>query len=277
MRFAVDIQVGGTTTMLTTLRPSGALAPLKPILILPEAIDTSKWLNGRLDFSDNARKYNLVFTGAVKIPIAINPKLVKADEIHSYKDLLDPKWTGKLAMSDPTGAGSGLATATFWYTHPALGKPFMRELFTKQKIIFSRDNRQLLEWITRGRYAIAISPSELAAQTLEEKGVHVDLVGSQQFKEGSYLSSATGTVGLISRAPHPNAAAVYVNWLLSRDAQIAWSLASGYPSRRLDVPNENFNSISVPKQGADYQENYREEFVMMRDEIRAFLRQVIKK
>ena len=97
-RFLVDVHIGGTTTMLTTLRPEGALDPIRPALILPSSIDATKWLKGRLDFSDEEEKYNLVFTSAVKIPLALNPKLVKIDEIHSYKDLLDPKWAGKIAM-----------------------------------------------------------------------------------------------------------------------------------------------------------------------------------
>jgi len=273
----LDIHIGGTTTMLTTLRPTGALDPIRPALILPEVLDSTKWLKGRLDFSDEKRLHNLVFTSAVKIPIAINPKLVKPEEIRSFRDLLNPKWAGKMAMRDPTGPGPGLATVTHWYAHKGLGKEFIHDLFVKQKLILSRNDRQLLEWVTRGRYAIVISPSELATKELEAKGVHVELMGADQFKEGSYLTAAFGSVGLINRAPHPNAAKVYINWLLSRDAQTAWSQASGYPSRRLDVPRDKVNPLSVPKQGHVYQENYREKYVLMKGKVRALLREVVKK
>ena len=276
-RFLVDVHIGGTTTMLTTLRPEGALDPLRPALILPTSTDPTKWLKGRLDFSDEEEKYNLVFTSAVKIPLAINPKLVKGQEIHSFKDLLDPKWAGKIAMRDPTGAGPGLATVTHWYAHPALGPSFIRDLFVKQQMALSRNDRQLLEWATRGRYAIVISPSELAASELKNKGVPVELVGPDRLKEGSYLTAAFGSVALVNRAPHPNAAIVYINWLLSRDAQTAWSEASGYPSRRLDVPEDKVNELSVPQQGHEYQENYKEKYVRMRDDVRALLREVVKK
>lgn len=276
-KYLVDVHIGGTTTMLTTLRPSGSLDPIRPSLILPEVVNPAQWLKGRLDFSDEAGRLNLVFTSAVKVPIAINPKLVNLDEIRSYRDLLDPKWTGKIAMRDPTTAGPGLATVTYWFAHQAMGKEFIRDLFVKQKVVFGRNDRQLLEWTYRGRYAIVISPSELAAKTLETKGVHVDLVGADQFKEGSYLTAAFGSVALINRAPHPNAAKVYINWLLSRRAQTAWSRASGYPSRRLDVPRDFVNPLSIPKEGREYQENYREKYVRMRGEVRAFLKEVIKK
>ncbi len=274
--FLFDIHIGGITTMLSTLRPTGALDPIKPALILPEVLDSTKWLKGRLDFSDETGKHNLVFTSAVKIPLAINPKLVKREEIHSFKDLLDPKWAGKVAMRDPTGPGPGLATVTHWYAHPALGKEFIRDLFVKQKLILSRNDRQLWEWVTRGKYSIVISPSELATNDLQSKGVQVELIGADQMKEGSYLTAAFGSVGLVNRAPHPNAAKVYLNWLLSREAQTAWSQASGYSSRRLDVPRDKLNPLSVPKKGRVYQDNYREQYVRMRGEIRALLRKIVK-
>lgn len=275
--FLLDVHIGGTTTILTTLRPTGTLDPIKPALILPEVLDSTKWLKGKLDYSDAKGRYNLVFTSAVKIPVAINPKLVKPGEIRSFRDLLDPKWAGKIAMRDPTGPGPGLATVTHWYAHNALGSEFIRDLFVKQKMILSRNDRQLLDWVTRGRYAIVISPSELATSELEAKGVHVELMGADQLKEGSYLTAAFGSVALINRAPHPNAAKTYINWLLSRKAQTAWSHASGYPSRRLDVPRDKVNPLSVPKEGRVYQENYREEYVRMRDKVRALLREVVKK
>ena len=276
-RFLVDIRIGGTTTMLATLRPAGALDPIRPALILPEVLDSTKWLKGKLDYSDTKGRYNLVFTSAVKIPVAINPKLVKPEKIRSFRDLLDPKWAGKIAMRDPTGPGPGLSTVTHWYAHKALGKEFIRDLFVKQKLILSRNDRQLLEWVTRGRYAIVISPSGLATKELESKGVHVELMGADQFKEGSYLTAAFGSVALINRAPHPNAAKLYINWLLSRKAQTVWAQASGYPSRRLDVPRDKVNPLSIPKEGRVYQENYKEKYVRMRGKVRALLREVVKK
>src|SRR5262249_31153665 len=49
------------------------------------------------------------------------------------------------------------------------------------------------------------------------------------------LEYAYGTVSLISHQPHPNAARVYINWLLSKAGQIEWTKI-GENSRRLVVP-----------------------------------------
>jgi iron(III) transport system substrate-binding protein len=273
---AVDIHVGGTTTMLESLLPAKVLDAIPPNLILPEVLDSSKWLQGKLDYSDSVGRYNLVFTAAVKVPAAVNPQMVKLEEIRSYWDLLSSKWSGKIAMRDPTGAGPGLATATFWYAHPGLGVKFMRDLFNKQQLTLSRDDRQLLEWVVRGRYAMVISPSELEANGLKAKGVSIEMMGAEKFKEGSYLTAAFGSVALIARAPHPNAAKVYLNWLLTRDGQTQWTKLSGYPSRRLDVPRDHLNPMLVPDERVEYQANYKEEFVRLKGDILKLLTELVK-
>ncbi len=273
--YSVDILTQGTTTMLGTLMPQNALDPIPPALILPEVTNPKNWLQNKLEYSDDEGKYNLVFASYVKTPIAINPKLVNLQEIRSYWDLLNPKWTGKIAMKDPTNPGPGLATATFWYAEPGLGPDFVRKLFGTQKIVHSDDDRQLLEWLVQGRYAIIIAPSEFTATGLKAKGLPVDLVGAEHFKEGSYLTSGNGSVALINRAPHPNAAKVFLNWLLTREGQTLMTQALGYASRRLDVTREHLDPIVVPKQGSKYQASYKEEYVNMKGKILALLQEVL--
>lgn len=275
--YAVDVMLTGTTTMLESLLPQKALEPIPQNLILPEVTDLKKWWQGRLDYSDSADQYNLVFTASVKVPIAINPQMVKIEEIRSYWDLLDPKWAGKMAIRDPTAAGPGLATATFWYAHPALGVKFMRELFTKQKVVLSQDDRQVLEWAARGRHPIVLAPNELAVIELKSKGLPLEQVGAERFKEGSYLTAANGSVVLLNRAPHPNAAKLYLNWLLSRNGQTQWTQLSGYPSRRLDVPTDHLDPIAVPKEGVEYQPNYKEAYVRLKGEIIPLLTQLLQR
>ena len=52
------------------------------------------------------------------------------------------------------------------------------------------------------------------------------------FKEGVNLSSAFGSLALMNRAPHPNAAKVFINWLLSRDGQALFQKNRQHPGRR---------------------------------------------
>jgi iron(III) transport system substrate-binding protein len=272
--YSVDILTQGTTTMLQTLMPQNALEPIPPALIHPEVTTVKNWLDQKLEFSDNAGRYNLVFASYVKTPIAVNPKLVDLKEIRSYWDLVNPKWAGKIAMKDPAAPGPGLATATFWYAEPGLGPDFMRKLFSNQKIVRSNDDRQLLEWLVQGRYGIVISPSEFTATSLKAKGLPVELVGAEQFKEGSYLTAGNGSVALINRAPHPNAAKLFLNWLLGKEGQSRMTHALGYASRRLDVSHEHLEPAIVPREGVRYQPNYKEQYVNLRGQILALLQEV---
>ena len=53
------------------------------------------------------------------------------------------------------------------------------------------------------------------------------------------MSPQAGAVALFNRAPHPNAAKVYLNWLLSKEGQTIFARATGYISARLDVPTDH--------------------------------------
>lgn len=275
--YLADLHVGNPGTTLTTLLPPGALEPIRPALILPEAVDPAKWWRGKIEFADREEKYNVVFSTNVMTHVAVNPQLVKKAEIRSYLDLLHPKWQGKIAMLDPTILGPGWATATFWYLHPDLGREFLRKFFAQQKVVLSRDNRQILEWLARGTYSVAVGPSELLSTELIAKGVPIGLLHADQFKEGGMLNAGFGGVALISKAPHPNAAYVYVNWLLSKEGQAEFSKASGYPSRRLDVPRDQFNPGSLPKEGVPYIVGYDEKFHQMGRETTEFVKSLIEK
>ncbi|HLY67296.1 MAG TPA: hypothetical protein VKU60_17290 [Chloroflexota bacterium] len=47
--------------------------------------------------------------------------------------------------------------------------------------------------------------------------------------------SMSVSIGLINKAPHPNAARIFLSWLLSREGQSLYAKTLGQNSRRLDV------------------------------------------
>jgi ABC-type Fe3+ transport system substrate-binding protein len=276
-QFRADLYVGGTTTTISDLTPAGALDPIQPLLIGPEAQNTSVWMGGKFDFADNAGTHVLVFTTNVKAPIAYNPQLVSPGEIRSWWDLLDPKWRGKLVMRDPRTAGPGQATATHLYTTESLGKDYLGRLLTSA-MVFSNDDRQILDWVARGQYPIAVAPSELLSAQLKDRGIAIELLPADAVREGSYLTAGFGAVAAINNPPHPNAANVYLDGLLSKEGQTDWSKAAGYVSRRLDVPRDHLPPALIPKEGAELllQENYKEPYIIVREELEGYLRATIR-
>lgn len=277
-KYQWDVYTGGTTTAIEHLIPAGVLDPIRPALILPEVVEPRKWFGGQIDFSDDAAVHNLVFGGYVKPPFAYNSKLVNKKEIDSYLDLLDSKWRGKITVHNPLESGSGLAAVTFWYGTPALGKEFIRRILTEQKVMIVRDYRQQLEWIARGDYLVGIGHHQELFTEFRDKGLPLAQLTASDVKEANYVTAAVGSLGLVNRGPHPNAAKVFINWLLSRETQTAWVRATGFWSRRVDVPHDHLDPALLPKieKLSSYQLNYKEEWVKKRKEIQEFLRTILK-
>jgi iron(III) transport system substrate-binding protein len=278
-QYRTDLIVAGTTTALEGLAPVNAIVPMQPFLVGPENWDLSKWKAGKLHYSDDAEKYNLVYGNRVQVAFVYNRDSLVPGKIKSWRDLLNPEWKGKIAMLDPRRAGGGLDISTFWYTNEklGLGKDFMKQLFTAQDIFVSNEERQIVDFVARGRYPIAIGPSGTLTFQLKAQGLPVELFGSAGLQEGGFVTASNGTISVVKNTPHPNAAKAYLNYLLSNEGQVAWSKASGLASLRRDVPRDHIPEILLPQEGVSYQETYREKYVLMRKEIVDFLNTVIRR
>jgi|SRR5262245_32152627 len=275
--YRTDLVIAGTITAIESLIPANAIVPVQPYLVGPESQDLSKWKGGKFDFSDNAEKYNLVFGNRLQVAFVYNRDMVPSGKINSWKDLLNPEWKGKIAMLNPARAGASQGWATFWYIKEAqgFGKGYIRQLFTTQDIALSNDERQLLDFVGRGRYPIVIGASGTQAFEMKNKGLPIEPFGSASLREGGVISASNGTFMVPRNAPHSNAAKVYLDYLLSREAQLAWTKATGLTSRRVDVPNDHIPEAFVPKQGVNYLADYKEPFVALRDEVVAFVNSVV--
>lgn len=188
----------------------------------------------------------LAFTAYPSIELAINTELVKENEIKSLKDLLDPKWRGKILMNDPTIAGGGLG----WFsdTLEIHGTEFMRQLADNKPTIL-RDQRLQVEWLAKGRYAILTNPqSEIIANFLKA-GASVKQIELIETK----LSSGSGHISLLNKAPHPNASRVFINWLLSREGQTVYSRSILQQSAREDISTDHLERVR--KAGVKYYMN----------------------
>lgn len=251
--FAADIYQGGVTTMLTTWKPAGFLDPLEPALILPEVVDNKLWLDKTMPFIDKD-KMAIAFSAGVSIYVAVNTDLVQKDEIQSYFDLLNPKWKGNIVLYDPTlGAGNSAALFRRLMLPDLLGREkaieFMRNL-VKQEPIITRDLRQQMEWIARAKYPLALAPQREQVAEFQRAGAPVRPI--TYFRESVDVSPGSGGLALINNAPHPNAAKVFINWLLSKDGQYIYAKSYAAPSARVDIPPDGVDPAVVPDPNKRY-------------------------
>lgn len=233
--YLADVYLGGSTTIVTSIKPSGALDPIEPELFLPQVLDSKVWYEGKLRFIDKD-KLLLSFIAFANNPITINTTMVRPEEIKSYKDLLHSKWKSKIILDYPATAGLGQK-----FVHIVggyiLGYDYIKEL-AKQEPVILVDKRQQVDWVARGRYPIAIVPKTEIVTEFKKAGASLfDITPI----EGSWTTAGSGNMALINRAAHPNAARVFINWLLTQEGQSIFSKTYGAPSRRLDVTTEGLD------------------------------------
>lgn len=232
-----DLYQGGVTTPTILLKPAGVLDPLEPQFIIPDLKDPEQikktWWEGKLRWVDEKDRRILTFM-AFPIPwVIINTDMVRPDEISSYKDLLNPKWKGKIILLDPTMTGpSGKLFSTS--SKFLVGIEFWRDL-AKQDPAISRDSRVVVEGVSKGKYAFTISPLTDVVEAFRREGAPL---AYRMPVEGATLTAGHGGIAILNNAPHPNAAKIFINWLLSKEAVELYSKVYNVHSLREDVATD---------------------------------------
>jgi ABC-type Fe3+ transport system substrate-binding protein len=258
-----DVYVGGTPSILQTLKPGGAFAPLRTALILPEVTDDKAWRDGfDAGWMDKEKKFTFAFDYTFSALALVNWDFVAHDDLKTFRDLLRPQFADKIVWDDPRLPGQGLLAGQVLLKN--YGADFLKQLFARQKIVFSANRRQEAEGIVRGRTPIGMAApvDEVGQFTAQGLGKNIT-----RFDGGiTALSGDTGfgTVSLMDNAPHPNAAKVYINWLLSKAGQTDWGKVLRN-SRRLDVPPAM--PSEVPPPGMPYSNLQAEDQIPIRDQV----------
>ena len=145
-----------------------------------------------------------------------NTSLVpKGTEPHTYQDLADPKWSGKMAWNalPSMSGGMGFIGNVLAEMGEGAGMTYLRAL-SKQKIAnVAGAAREVLDQVIAGEYPIALQIFNHHAVISAHKGAPVDWIK---------MEPATGTLSVISihkSAPHPNAAKLLVDFIISREGQ----------------------------------------------------------
>lgn len=216
--------------------------PIRPILLHPDVLNNKAWRGGfEAGFLDKAKQWSFGFLFNEQHQLFKNTDLVKEGDLKSVKDLMDPRWKGKMVFSSAeSGAQLWLGTVL----RENLGDDFVKKLYTEQEVTFLRDARQLTEGMVRGKYAIGIGVNIALLAELGGQGIGQNVV-PLKLPESTF-AAISSPLWLIKPAPHPNAARIFANWFLSPDGQRAFAEATKTNSRRLDVPPGDPNTVAPP-------------------------------
>lgn len=269
--YTIDVYVGGSSSVLQALKPINAFAPFRPALILPEVLDDKAWYGG-LDggWVDREKKYIFAFEATVTETTTVNRDVISRDVFSTYDDLLSPKLAGKIVWDDPRLPGPGLGAAQRYLLN--FGEAWLTKLYSQQKIVYLANPRQEAEWLVSGKYPIGIGTSPDELLRFQQMGLGKNVVSFEAPMPHPTLDFAYGSVSMLANAPHPNAAKVYINWLLSKAGQTDWGKFGGN-SRRIDIPYAN--PRLAPKPGVTYIAEQTEENLANRQEAANLAKQYI--
>jgi len=145
-----------------------------------------------------------------------NTSLVpRGNEPKTYADLLDPKWRGKMAWNGfPTSSGiGGFVGTVLAEMGDEKGRSYLRELAKQNIAPLPGSAREVLDHAIAGEYAIALQIFNHHAVISAKKGAPVDWIK---------MEPVTGNLSVISvlkNAPHPNAAKLLVDFIISKEGQ----------------------------------------------------------
>lgn len=288
-RILAERQANLFTTDILSMSPrrgkimieNGALDPIPPQLFLPEVLDESLWWDGQHQYGDLTRQYIFQVSSSVRgANFTINTDLVNEDDINSYWDLLDPKYSDLLVSGfiGEEGVGSSVVT---WYLLPGMGPELLEKLILETNIEMVGDLTVGKNWLITGKKGIGLFLGGIDDMVaLAALGAPIKVV-TKTLKEGGIIQGggSSSVIMLMNKAPHPNAAKLFLNWYLSREGQTA--MVTAYPQRqsfREDVPTDMIPPELVREEGKSYlYPPGNPAFIAGDDEARAFVAGLVQK
>jgi ABC-type Fe3+ transport system substrate-binding protein len=226
-----DVFMGGSGTY-ESLVEAGMVEPLAPLMILPEVKDAKNWWGGHI-WEDNLSGSRFLYSFIADAGTGgfwCNTEQVKPQDLRSLDDFLNPKWKGKIGFLDPRTPGSGQSIWSFLWD--IKGEAYLKKLL-QHELFISRDQRQLGDALAKGKLAFALGVSFYSLEGFLNANLPIKEL--PLIKEGLPSSNGSGVIGVVKNSPHPHAARVFVNWLLSKEGQELYVKVMHQATRRLDV------------------------------------------
>jgi len=230
------------SSALYTLKKAGAIA----------RYESPQRRGLRSGFYDKEGYFNGLWA-SLMVYLFNNKQISRAQAPKSIDDLLQPKWKGKMGMDQDA---DDYIAALLDYYGDEKGKQLARALGAQQLNI--RKGRTLVsQLVAAGEFPIQIDAHHHEAVALRQAGAPVDYVFPEPFIPVKSVSACV----MSSRSRHPHAAALLVDFMLSKKGQeIAFKqrrwpafkeLATGGPD---DVGNRKTLVPDAEKWGSRYEE-----------------------
>jgi iron(III) transport system substrate-binding protein len=239
-RIAVDVLTTSDPAAASSMTKKGIFVPFKPANF-DKVPDVAKDENGAYI----AQRLNMMtlFVRTDKVAAADAPK--------AWADVTDPKYKGKLVMTDPSFTSLQLMVIA------ALSKRFGWEYYEKLRkndIMIVEGNQQAVDNLKRGERVIAVGALDSYAADARKEGHPIATVYPT---EGTFVIPSPTSI--IKGSPNPNAAKLFAEFMLSEAAQKLFPEDGGYAARTdIPAPKGNPELGTVKSLRIDYDEVEKE-------------------
>lgn len=183
-------------------------------------------------------------TSVAPVAIGINTKLVKPEEApKTWMDLADPKWKGQIAIGHPGFSGS----AGVWVMamERLYGWGYMEKL-AKNEPQIGRSIVDSVNLLLSGERKVGMVPIALTLEN-EAKGNPVATIYPT---DGTLIIG--GSTAIPAKAPHPNAAKLFMEYLVGKEHSVFQAeqgripLRGDAPKPRLGKPLSDIKTFVLP-------------------------------
>ena len=198
--------------------------------MLPVLREKGVWVMDPISYSPKEK--TLILWRFNEQPTFISTLMVKPGEApNSWKDLLDPKWEGKMIVEDPL-LGSFLYKAIVGLMDKKIwDEDYIKALF-RQKLRFPKAMPDAFRMLSTGEAYLLVQGGDGPAAPFVMEGSPIQAI---DMREGMVLNG--NPLAAVSGGPHPNATLLLINWLLSPEGQTAYGKTRGGRMMRSDVPD----------------------------------------
>jgi iron(III) transport system substrate-binding protein len=160
---------------------------------------------------------------------AYNTEKVKKEELpKTYRDLLDPKWKGRIGIE---AADHHWFAAVLDELGREEGMKLFRDIGATNGISVRKGHSLLANLVASGEVPLALTVYDFSPPLLKQKGAPI---------ESFVIPPAIGqlrAIGVLKKAPNPHAALLYYDFMLSEEGQQLLASRSRVPtSVKVDTP-----------------------------------------
>jgi ABC-type Fe3+ transport system substrate-binding protein len=195
-------------------------------LVQPYIADSSKSIPA--EFKDPQGYWTA--TVLYYMTLGYNPELITPAEAPSrWRDLLDPKWQGKMAWSTelaPTAA-QGLIANVLLTMGQDEGMRYLRQLSQQGIANLNANPRKIVDAVGRKEYPIGLQVMVHHTTMARHEGLQVNWQAMEP------LTATGNAIGIVRNATHTNAAKLMVEFILSEQGQVLLKAANHIPANSL--------------------------------------------